>query len=317
MRKSDPGQSIAVRPTPSIPTLIEERLEAYRTAARGAYSPATERALRADNALFSEWCSERGAKMLPAEPDTVAAFVDDQTLTKKPATIRRYLSSIAQMHRAADLPNPCERNAVKLALERMNKAPQVEQRQTEGMNRRLVDRMLQAAGYTIRAKRNRAVLAVAYDTLAHRSELVELRIEDLQNSADGRGTIKIRRSKTDQLGKGSIRYLASDTMRIVQEWLAVAAVNDGPLFRAVTRSGRAGAALSPYDVTRIFKEMASLAGLPPESVRRISAHSTRMGAVQDMVKTDGVDTASVMRAGGWKGPEMVMRYAMRQRLEEL
>ena len=52
--------------------------------------------------------------------------------------------------------------------------------------------------------RNRASLAVAYDTLARRSDLVAKDVADLTAEADGHGTVTIRRGKTDQEGR-SIR----------------------------------------------------------------------------------------------------------------
>jgi hypothetical protein len=40
---------------------------------------------------------------LPAEPTTVVGFVDAQAELKSPATVRRYIATIAHMHRAAGL----------------------------------------------------------------------------------------------------------------------------------------------------------------------------------------------------------------------
>ncbi len=298
--------------TTDLPALIDQNLAAYRDAAKGAFSAATERALRSDSKVFAEWCSSRALVGLPAEAATVAAFIDDQALTKKPATIRRYVSSISHLHRAADVPNPCERNVVKLALKRMGKEQGVAQRQAEGLTRRLVDKMLDATGDKLRDLRNRAILAVGYDTLARRSEAVALRVEDLRHGAHGDGSINIRRSKTDQLGLGSIRYLAPDTMRTLAEWISKAGLEDGPLFRTVFRSGRVGEALLPRDITRIYKEMATAAGLPLETIEAISSHSTRVGASQDMAASDRIEMPAIMQAGGWKSPEMVARYTARQ-----
>ncbi len=321
-------------PAPDLVERAHANLAAYFQAARGAFSAATARALQGDSALFAAWCSSTGRLALPADADTVALFIDDMAKTKKPATIRRYVSSISHMHKAADMPNPCERSIVKLALKRMGKANGTEQKQALGTNRRLVDRMLEAGGADVRSVRNRAMLATAYDTLARRSELVALHAQDLATTEHGDGSIKIRRSKTDQLGEGSIRYLAPDTMRLIQEWLVLAEPESKPvpqqddagqpkvdfkgevatwcpLFRAVLKGGRIGGALSPYDVTRIFKQLAADAGVAPDVVAQISAHSTRIGAAQDMEAMD-ISTAGIMRAAGWKTPAMVARYTKRQ-----
>ena len=47
--------------------------------------------------------SRPGFSALPAEPTAVVAFVDAQAVLKSPATVRRYIATIAHMHRAAAL----------------------------------------------------------------------------------------------------------------------------------------------------------------------------------------------------------------------
>ena len=69
-------------------------------AAKGALSDNTERAVRADLAIYAAWCRERGVVALPAEAETLAAFVDAMAASRAPATVRRYVFSIAFAHRA-------------------------------------------------------------------------------------------------------------------------------------------------------------------------------------------------------------------------
>ncbi len=287
------------------------RLTAYQDAARGAYASATEDALRSDSAVFTGWCASAGASVLPAAPATVVAFIEAMSETRKPATIRRYVSTISHMHKAAGAPNPCTDPITLFAMRRMGKALTVRQRQAHGITRSLLDRMLEATGTSPRDKRNRALLAVAYDTLARRSELVALQVEDLQVDEDGHGSLLIRRSKTDQLGEGSARYLAPDTVQLVQEWVAMAGLAGEALFRAIRWNGAAGGALSADDVGRIFKGMAAAAQVPAADVRKISGHSTRVGAAQDMAAAN-IGMPGIMQAGGWKTSEMVGRYIRQQ-----
>jgi hypothetical protein len=63
-------------------------------------------------------------------------------------------------------------------------------------------------------------------------------------------------------------------------------------------------------VARIFKRMALAAGLSAAEAARVSGHSSRVGAAQDMVRY-GVELPAVMQAGGWRTPEMVARYTRR------
>ena len=296
---------------PALPdNAVAAALVRHAHAARGAYAANTERALRADTAVFTGWCAAAGLASLPAEPGAVAAFVDAMGDVKAPATVRRYVASIAACHRAARLPSPCGDNAVRMALKRLHRARGRAQAQAAPLTRDRVETMLTAAGEGPRALRNRALLAVAYDSLCRRSELVALRCDDVQAGPHGDATLTLRRSKTDQEGQGSVRYLAPDTMRAVHAWLDAAGHGEGALFRSVSKAGTIGGPLDPGDVARVFKNMAKAAGLAPSVVAAVSGHSSRVGAAQDQVR-HGVELPAVMQAGGWTTPAMVARYSAR------
>ena len=71
-----------------------------------------------------------------------------------------------------------------------------------------------------------------------------------------------------------------------------------------------GDALDSGDVARIFKAMAQTAKLTAEEIARVSGHSTRVGAAQDMVRY-GVNLVGAMQPGRWKTSAMVARYSAR------
>ena len=102
--------------------------------------------------------------------------------------------------------------------------------------------------------------------------------------------------------------LARDTLAHVERWLERAGIREGRLFRSVPKHGRLGEALHPSQIPRIYKAMARRAGLAPEAVDGISAHSTRVGALQDLI-ADGVELPELLRAGRWKSADAVQRYA--------
>ncbi len=280
------------------------KLADYERKARGAIAPNTERALKADTAIFTAWCADHSRETLPASPDTVAAFIDAQAEVKATATVRRYVASIARMHRAAGLDDPTKDEAARLALKRMARAQGTRQQQAAPLNRPIVDRMIASAGDSLRGLRDVALLAVMYDTLCRRSELVALDVADIAFAEDGIGTVTIRRSKTDQEGEGSVRFLAADTVEHVTRWTEAAGVKDGPLFRAVAKGGNVRGRLNDRDVPRILKKMAEQAGVDIDP----SGHSTRVGVAQDMVAA-GFSLPEVMQAGGWKSSGMVARYS--------
>jgi integrase len=286
--------------------IIAKRLADYASAARGAYASATEKAIRCDTAVFTAWCGRQGLAALLASPQTVAAFLDAMAETRAVATVRRYVSSIASMHRAAGVPDPTkdERQTVRLALRRIARAKGTRQRQASPVNYPVLVRLLACLGRSTRAVRDAALLSLAYDTLARRSELVALDVEHIRFAEDGTGAVLIARSKTDQEGAGMVRFIAADTVERVRAWLRISGATAGPLLPAVGKGGRIGGRLSADDVARVVKRAARAAGMPASG---ISGHSTRVGACQDLTAM-GASLPEVMQAGGWKSPAMPARY---------
>ena len=278
--------------------------------ARGAFSDSTVRARRFDLALFRAWCAAEGACPMPAHPDLLAAFVDAMAAARAPATVRRYVASIAAAHRAAEAANPAASATVSYALARMHRRFGRQQRQAHGLTWPLRQQLLEAAGERLIDARNRALVAVAYDAMLRRSELTGARIADLARDPRGSATLLVPRSKTDPGGLSAMVYLASDTVAIVAEWLRRAGLGEGRLFRSVTKGGALGERLHPSQVPRILKAMARAAGLDDAVVRALSGHSARIGAAQDMVAA-GIELPAIMQAGRWKSPAMVSRYAER------
>ena len=280
--------------------------EACATAAGGALSANTERAMRSDLAIYAAWCEERGVRALPARAGTVAAFVDAMAKVRAPATVRRYVASIAAAHRAIGAGKTARSEVVRRALQRMHRRKGRRQEQARGLTGALRERLLAVPGDGPIDARNRALLAVAYDTLLRRGELVALQVTDIVEELDGSATVLVHRSKADPEGRGATVYLARDSLALVREWLAQSGVRHGRVFRSLCR-GTLGEGLDASQVPRIFKAMAGRAGLPVEVVSGISGHSTRVGAAQDMV-AGGIGMAAILQAGRWKTPAMVNRY---------
>src|SRR6202012_2476018 len=102
----------------------------WQAMAEGAYSPKTLRGQKADGAIFQAFCEARGESYLPADPKTIRAFIDDCVKKgKKPATIKRYVATIARVHVAAGLLNPCSSEAVRLGLKKMGRETSARQEQ--------------------------------------------------------------------------------------------------------------------------------------------------------------------------------------------
>ncbi|CAK0762531.1 hypothetical protein WCLP8_3490005 [uncultured Gammaproteobacteria bacterium] len=95
---------------------------------------------------ITTWCVERDLKSLPAEPATLAAYIDHRAETHKPASIPRAVASIAHGHRAAELPDPTQANPVKLALKRLGRQHSCRQDQAAPLGELGVERVLATGG---------------------------------------------------------------------------------------------------------------------------------------------------------------------------
>ena len=291
-------------------TRVGEPLAAYFKAAKGAFSRNTERAVRSDAQIFAAWCQQPLQAAFPAAADAVVAFIDEMARAKAPSTVRRYISSIATLHKALGQTNPLENASVRFALQRMHRIRGRRQVQVQGLTWPMRNWLLEAAGDRLIDIRNRALLAVAYDSLLRRSELVSLEVSDLLVDIDGSATLLVRSGKTDPDRWGAMLYLARDTVKLVREWLEAGGIGEGFLFRSVRKDGSVRGKLDPSQVPRIYKRMARRAGLPGYIVDALAGHSTRVGPVQDMIAC-GIELPAIMQSGRWKTTRMVQRYGER------
>jgi integrase len=276
--------------------------------AKGAFSANTLRAWRADWEIFGESCRMLGLEPLPAAAKTVRDFVFEcLSNNKKPATIRRYVSTIGRAHRASGVADPTMTEEVKLALKEVGRKSPARQRQARGLTWAEIELFLSVEPRGLRDIRDRALVAVAYDTLCRREELVSLLVEDIEEGSDGSGSILIRRSKTDTTGEGATAYLSPSTMRLLREWIAQAGIKTGAIFVRVHDPTSVGDPLTAQNVSAVFRKVGKWIGLEREEWERLSGHSARVGAAQDLLALN-IDLSSVMQAGRWRDTRMPMRY---------
>lgn len=277
--------------------------------AEGAYSKNTLRAQKADGAIFQAFCESRGESYLPADPKTIRAFIEDRVKAgKKPATIKRYVATISRVHSAAGLLSPCSNEAVRLGLKKMGRETSARQDQAHPLGWKEIKEFIESAGEGLRADRERAMLCVAYETLARRGELVALEVKDLDLHPDGTGLAVIQRGKTDAEGQGRVAYLSRETSRWLKIWLENAEIEEGRVFRRLIGTKQVGGSLNPGSIAPIFKRVAQWIGMPERFVKQVSGHSTRVGATQDLAALD-IDLAAITQAGGWKSTRMPLKYA--------
>jgi site-specific recombinase XerD len=170
MKQAAEFGSKPIAPQPVLKGPLAALLE-WQSMAEGAYSPNTLRALKADGAIFQSFCEALGEPYLPADPKTIRTFIEHCVRKgKKPATIKRYVATIARVHVAAKLLNPCSSEAVRLGLKKMGRETSARQSQAHPLSWKDIKDFIESAGEGLRADRERAMLCVAYETLARRGD---------------------------------------------------------------------------------------------------------------------------------------------------
>jgi integrase len=250
--------------------------------ARGSRSAATWRAYEADWRIFQSWCQTAQLVPLPASAQTVALFISAEAKARRaPATLNRRLAAIRLMHVGAGYPSPHDAIAVEEVMRGIRRAwKRPPARKAPAVDEELKRMVDAATPRTLRGLRDRALLLLGFAGAFRRSELVALDAEHLRRHKEGL-TIQIASSKTDQDGRGQTVAIPSVPkspycpVRAVRDWMVVAEIEKGPVFRRVTRGDRVGPTrLSAQSVALIIKELAGKAGLDSA---QYAGHSLRSG----------------------------------------
>lgn len=156
--------------------------------------------------------------------------------------------------------------------------------------------------------RSAALVGVMSDGLLRVSEASAVDCEDIRVLDDGSGRLLVRRSKTDQTGRGCERYLGAPTVKRIKAWLDAGGIGEGPLFRPVHRSGSVQPkALDVRSIRRIVQACAKAAGIEG----RVSGHSLRVGSAQSLAEANA-SLVAMQRAAGWSSPSMPAYYTREQ-----
>ncbi len=277
----------------------------------GAYALSTIRAYHADFKDFIEFCRNRNASALPAEPNLVVQFICKLTgSSKSSASIRRALCGLSAIHKLNRFEDPTKDPDVALEMRRMHRKLGRSSRQAGSINLDTLDKLLLATDDSIRGIRDRALLLVAYDTLCRRSELVSLRVKDVKiNMKHGIETssILLRKSKTDQDSKGKWLHLSQRAHTAVTAWIKQLPEKQEMLFCGLNRALDLSPQIGAGQINRIYKRIAKNAGLDGSVINGISGHSMRVGAAQDLLNS-GASMPVIMQRGRWSKSDTVMRY---------
>jgi integrase len=259
---------------------LSQLAEQAREFASQAKAANTIKAYRSDWGHFQAWSAENGLQALPATPQAVALYLADLASSMKVSSLRRRLASISQAHSAAGNDSPTSAAAVRAVLAGIAREKGSAASRKSPLDVPSLAKALDASPSGLMGARDRALLLLGFAGAFRRSEIVALEVSDLEFKREGL-VVTLRRSKTDAEGQGvrvGIPYGSHHEtcpVRAVQEWLEVAGVKSGPLFRSINRHGTvADASLTAASVALIVKRAATRAGLDAST---FSGHSLRAG----------------------------------------
>ena len=320
-----PGTSVIVAPGTAQALLIGitaedgARVTAYVARASAA---STVRAYQSDWRLFTEWCSARGYRPLPATPEVTSAhlaeiaaigttFSAGRPLAK--ASIERRLAAIVFVHRAAGLEPPTTQ-AGAATLATMMRGIRNAKRANKPGNKRpadadvLRDIIRGITGDTMLDLRDRALLTMGMMGAFRRSELVRITVEDVMPHPRGL-SVSIPFSKGDQAGAGqSVAILEGrriEPVRHYHAWIEAAGITEGAVFRRLTPHGRVtAAAISEQSVALVLKKRAAAVGYDPAV---FAGHSLRAGFLTEAGRT-GATLFKMKEHSRHKSIEMLSSY---------
>lgn len=305
---TEPGIVLAKDDALAVP--LEQLAGAAQAFADRARADNTMRAYEGDWRRFVGFAQAAGVSALPAAPETVGLYLTHLAVEgRRTATVDRALAAIAFVHRREGFPfdraHPAIRDVLAGIHRELGRAPVKKRPVEDTLLRRLVDA---TAGERWVALRDRALLLVGWFSACRRSEIAAFQVADVVFVEEG-CRITIRRSKTDQEGRGreiGLPYAGAPELcpvRTLRSYLDALQLADGPLFRDV-RAGVVRGGLSPAAVRAIVQRLCRRAGVP---AREYGAHSLRSGFITTAAKR-GKPLEAIMRQSGHRSERVARGY---------
>lgn len=261
---------------------LDNALKAAKRYSKKSRADSTWRAYKSDWRQFEAWCQTVTLPSLPADPETVSMFVASQASDGlNPSTLNRRLAAIRLVHLGAGHPSP--HNALKVVevmrgIRRDWAQPPAKKAAAIDVDIKKMADVVDSE--TAMGLRDRALLLFGFAGAFRRSEIVALNTWNIEEREEGL-KVTIEKSKTDQEAQGQIIAIVSQPdspycpVQALKDWLTVAEIGHGALFRRMFRGDKVGEArLSAQSIALVVKEYASRAGLDWE---RYAGHSLRSG----------------------------------------
>ena len=263
----------------------------------------TLRAYRSDFSDFKNFCSDLNLPYLPTHIKAVSLYMTHLSKSNKYSTLKRRLASINVIHSLKGFHIDTKNPLIKDNLEGIKRKIGIYQNGKKPLLINNLHKIIDVIDYYkiqkyVRSTRDKAIILIGFSGGFRRSEIVNLKKNDLEFVEEGL-KISLRRSKGDQYGEGMIKAIPYFNNKkycaiiALQDWLSARTNNNDLIF--------------PYSdktVSLILKKYLNVIGLDS---RLYSGHSLRSGFATSTA-SHGADERSIMAMTGHKSTEMVRRY---------
>ena len=260
---------------------------------------------------------------LPATPDSVARYLATYAGQLAVSTLRHRLAALAAWHRDHGFVDPTRSALVRKVLKGIQTLHPAPVKQAEPLQiRRLAELDHWLAGAIeaadqrsdrpagLRHRRDRALVLLGFWRGFRGDELLRLEVEHLKPVPGEGMTCFLPRSKGDRQAAGAT-YKVPALSRLcpveaTQDWILMADLRTGPVFRGVDRWGHVGAEpLHPNSLIPLMRDLLVCAGFA--DAHAYSSHSLRHGFAT-WANDQGWDMKALMEYVGWRDVHSAMRY---------
>jgi site-specific recombinase XerD len=272
----------------------------------------TRRAYAKDWADFSTWCKTQTIDPIAAAPVDVARYLAQLADGgRKVATIQRRKAAISAIYKAAGFEPPTNAEGVKAVMRGIRRTLRSRPVRKAPTTAELLSLLLEHLPNTLAGLRDRAILLVGFAAALRRSELVALKLEDIEQRVGGI-LLHLGQTTSDQEGAAAPIPVPNGKhikpVEALNRWISAAGIMSGPVFREVDRHGKMGSTpLSDRSVARIVKRAVKAAGLDEDL---FSGHSMRAGFVTTALGLK-IDPLLVMKTSRHKKMETLAIYDRR------
>jgi integrase len=286
---------------------------------------------------FVSFCESHGLEAAPASERAVALYLSARAENLATSTLSQRMAAITRAHDERGLESPTRSKAVQNVMRGIRRESDRPPEQAPPLLTEHIKNMVdslpgdgnppnenapggtEAGAAWLRGNRDKALLLTGFAGAFRRSELAVLRMDHIDSRPDGL-LVTVPESKTDQEGEGqlvAIRRVEDSEycpVSALREWVAVASIEEGAIFRGVPRSGLISRdAITGRTVGNAVKRAADEADL--SQAENYTGHSLRAGHITQ-ASMEGAPDAAIQAQSRHESDRAFREYVRPQKLLE-